>query len=135
MGNQSGHLWKSIGAVLAGFVAGAVLSLGTDEILHLVNFYPPWGQTTPDGPLVLATAYRVVFNVAGCYITARLAPNRPLFHAMVIGVLGLVLGGLAAVGTWNQQPPLGPHWYSVVIALISVPCAWAGAALYLSRKK
>ena len=33
---------KSIGAVLAGFVAVFVLSLGTDVVLHATGVFPPW---------------------------------------------------------------------------------------------
>ena len=82
MGNNPSHLGKSIGAVLAGFFAGFVLTTIVDVVLHLLKVYPPWNETLGDGGALLATAYRVVFNILGCYITARLAPNRPMFHAM-----------------------------------------------------
>ena len=39
---------------------------------------------------VLAFSYRAVFDVFGCYLTARLAPARPMLHAMVLGGIGLV---------------------------------------------
>ena len=133
--NESGSFrWRSVGAVFAGFFVGAVLSLGTDEVLHLLSVYPPWGQTMSDGVSLLATAYRIVFNIMGCYVAACLAPDRPMRHALIIGFIGLVLGGLAAAGTWNTVPPLGPHWYAVVVALISVPCAWVGGVLQSKSK-
>ncbi len=121
--------WRSVGAVFAGFFVGAALSLGTDEALHLFNVYPPWGQMMSDGLFLFATAYRVVFNIAGCYVAACLAPNRPMRHALTIGFIGLALGGLAAVATWNKVPPIGPHWYAIVVAPISLPCAWVGGVL------
>jgi len=37
-------VWRSIGAVAAGFVAVFVLSLGTDQVLHVLKVYPPWGE-------------------------------------------------------------------------------------------
>jgi hypothetical protein len=52
-----------------------------------------------------------------------------MWHAMVLGVVGLVVGLVAAAATWNQEPPLGPHWYSLVIAAISIPCALIGGRL------
>jgi len=75
----------SIGAVLAGFVAVFVLSLGTDVVLHATGVFPPWGQPMSDVLLLLATVYRTVYGVAGSYITARLAPDRPMGHALVLG--------------------------------------------------
>jgi hypothetical protein len=52
-----------------------------------------------------------------------------MWHAMVLGIVGLVVSIAAAVGTWNHEPPLGPHWYAVAIAAISIPCAWLGGKL------
>ncbi len=80
--------WRSAGAVFGGLLAVFVLSLGTDEILHLLQLYPTWGQRMSDPLFALATAYRIVFNVAGGYIAARLAPSAPLRHAMALGIVG-----------------------------------------------
>src|SRR5437660_1722580 len=38
------RLGRSTAAVLLGFVAVAVLSLGTDEVLHVLRVFPPWGE-------------------------------------------------------------------------------------------
>jgi hypothetical protein len=35
------RLWRSTTAVLLGFVAVLVLSLGTDQVLHVLEVYPP----------------------------------------------------------------------------------------------
>jgi hypothetical protein len=42
------------------------------------------------------------YSVAGSYITARLAPNRPMLHALVLGVLGLAVSIVGAAVTWNK---------------------------------
>ena len=128
-------IWRRIGAIVAGFLTGAVLSVGTDQVLRMVGVCPPWGQPMSDGLFGLAMAYRVVFNILGCYVAARLAPVKPLWHALFIGWLGLAIGILAAAGTWNKGPEFGPHWYSVIIALISLPCAWVGGKLGTGRGK
>ncbi|PYV33568.1 MAG: hypothetical protein DMG22_09620 [Acidobacteria bacterium] len=55
------HIFRSIGAVLAGMAAGIILSLGTDIVLHAVGVFPPWGLPVSEAPLLLATAYRAVY--------------------------------------------------------------------------
>src|SRR3981189_2504649 len=95
------HIWKSIGPVLAGILVGAALSIVTDMVLHAARVFPPWDQPASNALLLLATAYRTVYSVAGSYITARLAPGRPMLHALVLGALGLVVCIVGAVATWN----------------------------------
>ena len=117
---------KSIGAVLAGFVAVFVLSLGTDVVLHATGVFPPWDQRMSDALFMLATAYRTVYCIAGSYIAARLAPDRPMAHALVLGVVGLVVSTAGTVATWNKGPEFGPHWYPVALIVTAIPCAWLG---------
>jgi len=124
------NVWKSIGAVLAGILVGAVLSLGTDVVLHAARVFPPWDQPPSDALLLLATAYRTVYSVAGSYVTARLAPGRPMLHALVLGALGLVVCIVGAVVTWNKGAAFGPHWYPVALIVLAIPQCWAGAKLY-----
>lgn len=118
---------RSILAVVAGILVGALLSLGTDEILHLARVYPPWGERMSDPLFGLATAYRVVFSVLGSWVIARLAPRRPMLHAMIAGAIGLVVSVAGAAATWNRD--LGPHWYNVAVAAMALPCAWIGAKI------
>ncbi len=127
----SRHLGRSVLAVFAGFVVGAGLSLGTDEILHIAKVYPPWSQRMSDPLFALATSYRVLFSIAASYVTARLAPARPMFLALVGGAIGFVLSIAGAIATWNRD--LGPHWYAIAVAVIALPCAWIGAKLRLMQ--
>ncbi len=119
---------RSIGAVLAGMVVGIVLSLGTDVVLHAIGVFPPWGQSMAgfDGPLLLATAYRTIYGVAASYMIARLAPDRPMQHALVGGFVGLVVSIVGAAVTWNKGPAFGPHWYPLALVVLAMPQAWAG---------
>ena len=120
---------KSIGAVLAGFVAVFVLSLGTDVVLHATGVFPPWDQRMSDALFLLATVYRTIYCIAGSYIAARLAPDRPMGHALALGILGLVVSTAGAVLTWNKGPAFGPHWYPVALIVTAIPCAWLGGRL------
>ncbi len=119
---------RSLGAVLAGSVAVVLLTSGTDLVLHATGVFPPWGQPmiNADAVLLLATAYRVVYGVAGGYITARLSPDRPMQHALVGGAIGLVVCIVGAVLTWNGGPAFGPHWYPLALIVTAMPCAWLG---------
>ena len=94
-----------------------------------IGIFPPLGQAMTDQLFVLATAYRTVYGVVGGYVTARLAPDRPMRHALIGGVMGLVLGTIGAVATWNHVPSLGPHWYPLAIIASAIPCAWLGGKL------
>jgi hypothetical protein len=135
--NSPRHTLRSIGAVLAGMVVGIVLTLVTDEILHIAGVFPPWGQSMVgyDGALLLATAYRVVYSVLGSYIVARLAPNRPMLHALVGGGIGFIVSIVGAVATWNGGPAFGPHWYPIALIVTALPCAWVGGKLRLMQSR
>lgn len=124
---------RRIGAVLAGMAVGVVLSLGTDQVLHVLKVYPPWGESMSDPLFLLATAYRLVYGVIGSYVMARLAPDQPMKHALAGGVIGVVVSTLGAVATWNHQPPLGPHWYPVALIVTAMPCAWVGGKLRIRQ--
>ena len=124
--STSGSLGRSIGAVIAGIVTAVALTLVTDLVLHAMGFFPPAGQPASDGALVVATLYRVVFGVLGSYVSARLAPNRPMWHAMIPGILGFVVSFVGAAATWNRGAEFGPHWYPVALIVTALPCAWLG---------
>ena len=68
------NLLRSTGAVLLGFIVVVVLSLGTDQVLHSLAVYPPWGQPMYDlGSVLLALSYRVVYAGATSRRGSRLA--------------------------------------------------------------
>ena len=121
---------RSIWAVVAGFLAIIVLSLGTDEILHLLGVYPPWKEPMWNARLnTLALSYRLIFDTFGSYLTARLAPRAPLKHALIGGFIGLVLslGGIFAAVKGN----MGPVWYPIALSLSSPITAWIGGMLFV----
>jgi surface polysaccharide O-acyltransferase-like enzyme len=135
MSDQPGsrHLLRSIGAIVAGFLVIVVLSVATDIVMHATGIYPPWFQYMPDSLFLLATAYRAIYSVLGSYVTARLAPDRPMRHALILGVIGVVLSTVGAIGTWNQGRELGPKWYPLTLVVISLPLAWLGGKMRLMQ--
>jgi hypothetical protein len=120
---------QSAGAVLAGIVVSILLTLGSDAALRAAGIFPALGgQPMSDRLFLLAAFYRTVYGILGSYLIARLAPNRPMGHALASGVLGVLVSGAGAIATWNQ-PGLGPHWYPLALVVTALPCAWVGAKL------
>lgn len=126
---SSRNVPRSIGAVVAGIVVGAALSILTDVLLRSAGLFPALGVRMADSLLALATAYRTVYSVLAAYVTARLAPNRPMFHAMVGAFIGIVVATIGAIVTWNAGPQYGPHWYPIALIVLALPTAWVGGRI------
>ena len=123
---------RSIGAVLAGLLLIFVLSTAVDVVLHATGVFPPWGQPMSGALFLLASAYRIVISIGGCWVTARLAPNRPMAHALVLGAIGVVLSTIGAIATIGRGPEFGPMWYPLLLVAVAMPCAWVGGRLRTS---
>jgi hypothetical protein len=126
------NTFKSIGAILAGFITVFVLSVVTDLALEKLGIFPP--QTQPEAytwwMLLLALIYRSIYSVAGFYLAGMLAPNRPMRHAIILGIIGTVFATLGAAANWDKSA----NWYPVLLVLVTLPCAWLGGRLAESRK-
>src|SRR5215218_5951680 len=92
---------RSIGAVVAGLITMIVATTAVDILLHVTGVYPPMNEPLDNKMALLASSYRLIISIAGAYLTARLAPARPLHHAVILGYVGIVLGLIGAIATWN----------------------------------
>ena len=127
------NILRSVGAVVAGLLFVIIITTATDALLHFTGIFPPWGKPMSDSLFLLAFAYRIVYGIAGGYITARLAPGKPVKHAVLLGVVGFVLSLAGAAATWNRGPEFGPKWYPVALIAIAIPTAWLGGKLVSGR--
>jgi len=124
------RLLRNVGAILAGFLCVAVLSLGTDQILHMLDVYPPWGEPMREfGDNLLAFAYRSVYAIIGGYVTARLAPYAPMRHVLILGCIGTILSALGAYAAITMD--MGTVWYPVALVVTALPLTLLGG--YLSK--
>jgi hypothetical protein len=124
---------RSTAAVLVGFISVAVLSLATDQVLHVLQVYPPWNQPMYDPGLnMLALSYRIVYTIAGGYITAALAPHSPMRHVLAGGIIGLIAGSAGAIVAITMAD-LGPNWFPIALAVTGFPCVWLGGLLHGRR--
>jgi len=105
-----------------------VVTTLVDIALHAAGIFPPMNQPINDALALLATSYRLVISVGGAWLTARLAPDKPMKHAMILGYVGVVLGLVGVAATWNLG--LGPRWYPISLAVLAIPQCWAGGRIY-----
>jgi len=123
---------KSIWAVVAGVLFIIVVTTLVDIVLHVVKVFPPMDQPLDDRLALLATSYRIVISICGAWLTAWLAPRNPMKHAIVLGVVGTVLGLVGLAVTWNLG--LGPRWYPISLAVLALPQCWVGGKIYEMRR-
>jgi hypothetical protein len=118
---------RSIAAVAIGFVFIGALAVGADMVLKSVlpGAFDASGRVDEVPVLLLMMGYVGLFAVTGCYLAARLAPGRPMLHALVLGALGLVFNVAGTVAMWHTAPA----WFHVVSLLLVMPYAWAGGRL------
>ena len=121
---------KSIGAVVAGFFALVILSVIADSILEKAGIMKtdPFVEN-PVWLIVIIILYRTIFNTFGCYLTARLAPNKPMTHAIILGVIGVVLTVVGLVVAWD----IPPRWYPISLIILTLPAAWFGGKMAIKK--
>ena len=125
----SRRVLRRIGAVLAGLVVVVILDTGIDVFMHATGIYPPWFRPMKAQLWLLAIGYRMVDGVVASYVVARLAPDRPVKHALVFGLIGVLMSTAGVIATWNRGPEFGPNWYPLALVAIALPCAWVGGRL------
>lgn len=126
------RMGRSVTAIVAGFLVVVLLSLGTDQVLHMLNVYPPWGQPMWEvGDNLLALGYRSVFTMLGGYVTAKLAPSNPMRLVLIVAGIGLVVGAVGAIATIPMK--MGPAWYPIALAVTGPVFTWLGGKLQSNR--
>lgn len=120
-------MFKSIVAIVAGFVLTGALNVGTNAALAKAapGLIPTGAPVTDPAALILVCAYVAAFGILGCWVTARLAPSRPLFHALVMGGLALAMSIPMTIAAWNDTPA----WFNVYNLLAVMPYAYIGGRI------
>jgi hypothetical protein len=117
---------RSVFAIVAGFLFIGALAFGTGMALQSAGIVPPVGEPmTAVTPVLMETAYVALFAIAGCWLAAWLAPDRPMRHALILGFLGLAFNVMGAVSTWGERPA----WAVLLNLALVLPYAWMGGRL------
>jgi hypothetical protein len=125
---------RSIGAVAAGFILIGLLGYVADTVLQYFEILPVTGTIRfANWQSLLALSYHLIFTLIGAYLTATLAPNRPLNHTLALGVLGILISILGLIAIIAGD--LAPAWYGWALILLSLPITWAGGKLFILRQQ
>lgn len=125
---------RSVGAVLVGLIAIAALAAVTDALLQWLGILPvPQRTSFTNADALLALSYHLLYVLLGCYLTARLAPDRPMAHALALGAIGLIMSVLGQVAILTGN--LAPAWYGWALIAFSLPVAWAGGKLFVLQRE
>lgn len=124
---------RTIWAIVAGVVFIIAVTTLVDMVLHMAGIYPGMDQPLDNRLAMLATSYRILIGVAGGWVTARLAPGQPMKHALMLGYVGVVLGLIGVIATWNKG--LGPRWYPIALVVLAIPQCWLGGKLYAMKSR
>jgi hypothetical protein len=131
MGVQMGRL---LFALLIGLIVHTALVAGVQLVGSLINPLPPGVDASSmvqmrdylaAGGIPLVAMLMVLLsyaagNFGGAFVASKLAPNRGLMPALVIGQISLVLVIINLV----MMPH--PIWMSVASVCIPLPLAWLG---------
>jgi hypothetical protein len=129
---------RSVLAVVAGFVATLVASVGTDVVLMLLlprsitETQPP-----PTGLLVGILCYCFVYMVLGGYVTALIAGRAEIRHALILGGIALAIGiALSLPMLLGRGGENGmPAWYAAVTLGNVLPATALGGVLRCLQRR
>jgi hypothetical protein len=120
--------WRSVWAVVAGMLVGIAATTLIDVALHVAGVYPPIDRPIDDALAFLASSYRLIIGIGCAWLAARLAPARPMRHALALGALGATVALAGVIATWNLG--LGPRWYPISLVILAMPQSWVGAKVF-----
>lgn len=123
---------RSVFAVLLGWAAVGVLVVFTD--LGLSKLYPDQyvaGKLPPDYLAGISLATSTLWSIAGGYITAMMAKDRPWRHLLGLVVWGELMGIASAISTWGMIQ----NWYQIGLLLLWAPAVAVGCWLRVGRPK
>ena len=112
------------GCVTTAAVLGLAVAAGVDFVRVTPDTIPGWLRFVG---FLLGLASYVVIG----YFTARAAPDAPHFHALLIGIIFMLIGVLAFVlpaGRYSGQG--GPDFWLIVSWLLTIPMTLWGARIW-----
>lgn len=125
----------SAAAIIAGIGVNIVLSLALDSAFQALGVLPPPGQAVSDLLHLLPFSYRAGIAILGFYVAARLAPSRPLLHALALASIAFLLTVANTIASWRVHGAAEPQWFQLAILALLFPMAWLGSRIVGHRAR
>ena len=126
------NIIKSIWAIFVGTLIGIVLTVGTDKILESTGVFPPIaGGLFVWWMLFVALVYRGIFLCVSGFIIAKMAPNKPINHVVIAGIIAVIVTILGSIANWDNSVA----WYPIALIIITLPCIWIGGKMGVMNSK
>ncbi|MEO6869357.1 MAG: hypothetical protein ABI168_06920 [Ginsengibacter sp.] len=121
-------IFKSIGVILLAFIISGLLSVITDFLLEKIGVLPdPQQGLFEPWLIVVVLIYRGFYTILAGYIVAKLAPGKPMMHALILGIIGTVI---TIIGTNSASfSDKSPLWFGYTLALLTIPCLLLGVKI------
>lgn len=103
-------------ALVAGFLTASLGVLGVSAVTVLVFFGGEVGGEPSAGYIAFNLAYSFGFAVAGGWVAARIAGERPVLHGFLLAGVMISLSIPSAVE--GPREPGEPLWYPWILMLI-----------------
>jgi hypothetical protein len=116
---------RTIGSVLAGYIAVGVLVVLTDQIFAAVI---PGFRTMATPPLyyfVIVTFTDTLYTIAGGYLCAATARASARTATLGLMIFGEIAGIVSTVLGWHIQP----HWFAFALLVLFPFAVWIGYRL------
>ena len=129
---------RSVLSVIAGIAVLTATSFAIEAAVDplLLRIFPlalpgPTALSTNPWVRTLTFAYGLMCVAAGGYIAARIARRLPIKHA---AAMGIVQAGLTIIAMLSPEANHASRLQWITTAILSIPAALAGGALYTGRK-
>jgi hypothetical protein len=118
-------MWRSIAAVLFGYLITGVLIVMTDQVFALT--IPGFKQLAipPDYYFAISIVTDAIYSAVGGWTCAAIAKTRIREHVIALIVLGELAGVASTVALWKTVP----HYFSFALLLLYPPAVWFGSKL------
>lgn len=123
---------KSISAVFVGLIATTIFSILADIVFEKSGVMKtnPFHEN-PVWVILVIILYRTIFSIVGAFLAARLAPHKPLKHAIALGIVGIILSVMGLIIMWDVPP----RWYPISLIVLTMPSVWIGGKLAMKSKR
>ena len=118
-------MWRSIAAVVFGYLITGVLIVITDQIFELT--IPGFRQMAmpPDFYFATSIVTDALYSAAGGWLCAVIAKTRVRDHVLALIVFGELAGVASTVALWSKVP----HYFSFALLAVYPPAVWLGSKL------